>query len=261
MKKQILLSLLILSSIMLHSQNYFRLSTSPFQSNLDVSHLGNLSIGTTTSDGVLTVFKKDNAVFTVQNNFGRLQIAKANCNGCFHPTSKPGTAVFRNLGQSHNIILNMPNDNNDGSSNIRITDEVNHSSLVVFNNGKVTIGTQNYDSENYKLYVKDGIKTEKIKVEFANVNGWADYVFQLDYDLMPLDELEKFILKNKHLPEVPSAIEVVNNGVELKEMNVLLLKKVEELTLHLINLNDEIKKRDIKFEELSKKVSKLLFTR
>lgn len=86
----------------------------------------------------------------------------------------------------------------------------------------------------YRLFVKDGIKTEKIKVEIAANNGWADYVLKENYQLMPLKDLENFINEKGHLPEVPTTQEAIKNGIELKEMNILLLKKIEELTLHLI---------------------------
>lgn len=114
-------------------------------------------------------------------------------------------------------------------------------------NGKVLIGTwSNFsqtscsDCNNYKLFVKDGIRTEKIKVDIAADNGWADYVFDDNYELMDLKSLENFIKKNKHLPEVPTTNEAIEKGIELKEMNILLLKKVEELTLHVIDLNKKI---------------------
>lgn len=110
---------------------------------------------------------------------------------------------------------------------------------------KIGIGTNNVNCSNctgYRLFVKDGIKTEKVKVEIANINGWADYVFEKDYNLMPLKELESFVKKKKRLPEVPSASEAVSNGIELKEMNILLLKKVEELTLYILELNKRIEK-------------------
>lgn len=127
-------------------------------------------------------------------------------------------------------------------------------------NGKILMGLNAYNSSlascsdcnNYRLFVKDGIKTEKVKVEIASANGWADYVFSDSYKLLPLHEVKKFITLNKHLPEVPSADEVVKNGVELKEMNVLLLKKIEELTLHLIDLNEKLEKQNKKIEELEK---------
>ena len=70
--------------------------------------------------------------------------------------------------------------------------------------------------------------------------GWCDYVFEDQYDLRPLAEVEQFIQENKHLPEVPSEAEVTENGVKLGEMNAILLKKVEELTLYTIALKKEV---------------------
>ncbi|WP_370900130.1 hypothetical protein [Chryseobacterium gossypii] len=112
-------------------------------------------------------------------------------------------------------------------------------------NGKLLIGNYNQypscsDCDDYRVFIKNGIRTEKIKVDIAANNGWADYVFEKDYKLMPLKEIEKFILENGHLPEVPSTEEAIKNGIELKEMNILLLKKIEELTLHLIEQKKEI---------------------
>ncbi|PIQ35351.1 MAG: hypothetical protein COW63_00945 [Bacteroidetes bacterium CG18_big_fil_WC_8_21_14_2_50_41_14] len=63
---------------------------------------------------------------------------------------------------------------------------------------------------------------------------WGDYVFKPDYNLMPLNELSLFIKKNQHLPNVPSEKEVMVNGYGLAEMNEILLKKVEELTLYIL---------------------------
>ncbi|MDQ3290013.1 MAG: TMF family protein, partial [Bacteroidota bacterium] len=76
--------------------------------------------------------------------------------------------------------------------------------------------------------------------------GWCDYVFEEGYNLMPLYEVEKYINTNKHLPDVPSAAEVEKNGIEVGEMNATLLRKIEELTLHMIELkkeNDALKSR------------------
>ena len=73
-----------------------------------------------------------------------------------------------------------------------------------------------------------------------NVTCWPDYVFNKEYQLTPLNELEQFITENQHLPNVPSAAEVEANGVELGEMNALLLQKVEELTLYIIQLEKRL---------------------
>ena len=69
---------------------------------------------------------------------------------------------------------------------------------------------------------------------------------------MKLEKLEEFIKENNYLPEIPSAKEVVENGIELKEMNVKLLQKIEELTLYLIQQNKEIKELKLKIDTLDK---------
>ncbi len=90
----------------------------------------------------------------------------------------------------------------------------------------------------YDLYVKGGVRATTVKVD-AYVN-WPDYVFAPSYDLMSLKETEQFIDQNSHLPGVPSEAEVQKEGIELAEMNAILLKKVEELTLHLIELQKQV---------------------
>ena len=127
--------------------------------------------------------------------------------------------------------------------------ELNIGNWFVGNNVTIGIGlfsTQlpadgvSADGAKYKLFVKDGIRTEKIKVDISANNGWADYVFAKDYKLMPLKELDHFITTNGHLPEVPTTEEAIKNGIELKEMNILLLKKVEELTLYTLEQEKRI---------------------
>ncbi|GGG58227.1 hypothetical protein [Epilithonimonas arachidiradicis] len=144
---------------------------------------------------------------------------------------------------SNNILIGYETTVNTGS----ISNQLNIGNWIKGNNGTIGIGTSNLpadgiatDGNKYKLYVKDGIKTEKVKVDIAADNGWADYVFAKDYKLMPLKEVENYININGHLPEVPSTEEAIQNGIELKEMNILLLKKVEELTLHLIEQDKRI---------------------
>jgi hypothetical protein len=92
----------------------------------------------------------------------------------------------------------------------------------------------------YKLYVQTGILTEKVRVSVVNSGTWADYVFADKYALPALSEVSSFIHSNKHLPGVPSATEVEKNGVDLVEMDAVLLKKVEELTLYILEQNKRI---------------------
>jgi hypothetical protein len=94
----------------------------------------------------------------------------------------------------------------------------------------------------YRLYVQDGIMTEKLKVALRNSADWADYVFAPEYKLAPLEEVETFIKANKHLPNVPSAEEMATNGIDVTKTSAKLMEKIEELTLYIIELNKEINK-------------------
>jgi len=84
-----------------------------------------------------------------------------------------------------------------------------------------------------------------------------DYVFAPNYALRPLAEVERFVRQNSHLPEVPSAAEVAKDGLALGEMNATLLKKVEELTLYLIEQNKQILEQKNLINEQNKRIEKL----
>ncbi|NMN37159.1 hypothetical protein [Pedobacter sp. SG918] len=101
-------------------------------------------------------------------------------------------------------------------------------------NGNLGLGTT--DTKGFKLAVNGKIRAHEIKVEATN---WPDYVFEEGYKVETLEGLESYIKVNKHLPDIPDAKEVKENGVELGEMNKLLLKKIEELTLYVIELKKE----------------------
>lgn len=100
---------------------------------------------------------------------------------------------------------------------------------------RVGIGTTNPDI-GFMLSVNGKIRAKEIVVE----TGWADFVFKDNYELMSLADLEDFIYRNNHLPGIPTEEEVINNGVSVGEMNSKLFQKVEELTLYVIQLNNEI---------------------
>lgn len=93
-------------------------------------------------------------------------------------------------------------------------------------------------ASDYDLYVEGGIRATTVKVDAYS--NWPDYVFENNYDLQSLEQMEQYITKHKHLPGVPSAKEVGEEGIELAEMNAILLRKIEELTLHLIDLKKEV---------------------
>lgn len=111
-------------------------------------------------------------------------------------------------------------------------------SLYLHNNGNVSIGSNAGTDPNYKLSVDGAMRAREIEV---NLSSWADFVFEDDYQLAPLSEVEAYIEENNHLPNVPSANEVTENGVNLGEMDAILLRKIEELTLYTIELSKEVK--------------------
>ncbi|MBN9297728.1 MAG: hypothetical protein J0I41_11980 [Filimonas sp.] len=117
--------------------------------------------------------------------------------------------------------------------------------------GNVGVGTL-YPTE--KLSVDGNIRSRKVIV---TQTGWSDYVFDLSYKLPSLDSVAAFVQENKHLPEVPSAATVIKEGLDVGEMQKLLLQKIEELTLYVIGL----KKNDDKLQEeninLKKEIEKL----
>ena len=117
--------------------------------------------------------------------------------------------------------------------------------------GKVGINTDNnfYGDYDYALAVKGGILTSEVFVK--EVDEWHDYVFSDDYKLMSLSDLESYICDNGHLPDLPSAEEVVGNGYNVAEMEGLLLKKIEELTLYTIELQRQLQQQQEIIERLN----------
>jgi len=126
--------------------------------------------------------------------------------------------------------------------------------FVIDNGGNIGIGTA--DPQGYKLAVNGGMIATSVKVKaYAN---WPDYVFGKGHELMPLADLKAYVDKNQHLPEIPSAAEVEKNGQDLGEINKILVKKVEELTLYLIEKDKEDKARQKEVDELKMQVALLL---
>lgn len=123
-------------------------------------------------------------------------------------------------------------------------------------NSYVCIGTSsNTDgSDIYKLSVAGKVRAHEVKV----YNTWADYVFEEDYNLKPLTEVEEFIAENGHLPNVPSAAEVEEKGIELGEMTKIQQEKIEELTLYLIQQQKENQELKKELNELKALVNKVI---
>jgi hypothetical protein len=95
----------------------------------------------------------------------------------------------------------------------------------------------NTTSGEHNISVNGWVVAKKVMVQTTD---WADHVFEENYPLATLEQVESFIKENKHLPEIPSEKEVLENGIDTGEMNRLLLQKVEELTLYVIKQQKQI---------------------
>lgn len=158
-------------------------------------------------------------------------------------SSAPGSATrltivpYKHL---NNWILNVRDTSSDAF--LDIVYGTTHQMTFKWNTG-IGIGTNN---PQYKLDVNGTIRAKEIKVE----TGWADFVFAPDYNLPSLEEVEAHIKAHKHLEGIPSEADVKENGVDLGEMNVKLLQKVEELTLYMIQQKKEIESLKMEVQQL-----------
>lgn len=155
------------------------------------------------------------------------------------PTSNMGNFFMFLADATGNVGINTSN------PTARLTVNGN---MLVGDPGTVTLPA------GYKLYVETGILTEKVKIAVKNSIDWADYVFANDYKLKGLDEVEKYITENKHLPNVPSAEEVVEQGIDVGKMDAKLLEKIEELTLYLIEQKKTIDAQQLQLLEIKKQL-------
>ncbi len=132
--------------------------------------------------------------------------------------------------------------------------------LLLDHRGLVCIGSNsgvnwgNYAND-YKLYVATGIRTEKIRVDLKS--SWPDFVFNKHYSLRSLSEVETYITANHHLPDVPSEQTVKAEGMDLGEMQGVLLRKIEELTLYLIDLEKQQKQTAAENLQLQSEIAQL----
>ena len=164
------------------------------------------------------------------------------------------TSFYTNVEVLKNNIrlrFGLDNDNNYGwigttSNNGCYFGAGSHATMFMDTNYRVYIGLNASEVGNvreelqnkYRLFVKQGVLAEDYGI--APISTWSDFVFNKDYYLKPLSEVEKFISINKHLPDVPSAKEVSEKGYSQHEINKALLQKVEELTLYVIEQQKKI---------------------
>lgn len=229
----------------------------PFKS-LIISSIGNMGIGRDPEN--------DFSIDVIGNirNSGNVAIGSTsvdNVQGWNKVLDLSGIGNAKLLVRSNNVKTGIFSHDTWPGSIGRIGTETNHELrlmvgygndvMSLFPNGNVGIGTTNTGS--YKLAVEGTIGARKLKVTQTT---WADDVFKPAYKLKSLKEVEHFILKNKHLPGVPSEKQVMGNDIDVADTQALLLKKIEELTLYVI----ELKKENVIQSEAILKMSNIIKT-
>jgi hypothetical protein len=252
---------------------------------------GNVGIGTTTPDALLALSKADNTNYNLHitnvggsakgalisgGNTGSdatlLRVTNAantsnfftvtdgnsyfeNGNVGVGTTNPYGTLDVKVATDQHIVFSHNTNGTFANSPGIVCLNDANSSytplgfyaSYYFFGGGNIGIGTQNPDS---KLTVNGKVHSTEVLVDLL-VTG-PDYVFKKNYNLPSLAYVEAYTEKNHHLPDVPAAAEMKKNGINVAEMNMTLLKKVEELTLYMIELNKTVKEQQKEIERLKK---------
>ncbi|MFW0739846.1 hypothetical protein [Flavobacterium sp. T12S277] len=194
-----------------------------------ITDTGNVGIGEAKPESKL-ILKDNNQVLSFLTN--------QKLNGTWPPVAEMTTMTIQSSGLS--------------SGNIAFATG-NTEMMRIQANGNVGIGLVNPTN---KLDVNGTIHSKEVKVDLS---GWPDYVFKKEYTLPTLEEVEKHITEKGHLKNIPSEEEVLKNGINLGEMNIKLLQKIEEMTLYMIEQNkkiNDLQRENKKLDDLEKKFEK-----
>ena len=229
------------------------------QENMTILSNGNVGIGQTAPIVKLQV----NGPFITSNiNTANLDPSNNNTSGIQNISFLSGTGQMlagwnRSGGEGEaDFIANRSTGTNGGFAFYDYNNSNVQTELMrVRSTGQVLIGVSNFaTSPQYSngvnmLAVAGGIETDAITVKLQGA-PWPDYVFKPKYTLQPLSEVKAYIDQNHHLPEMPSEADIYKNGQNLGEMNKLLVKKVEELTLYMMEINKKLIKQEVRIKQL-----------
>jgi hypothetical protein len=186
----------------------------------------------TNGDGLKVIANSIGNAFAINNTSGGIYTVRNDGRVAIGNTTSPDYAKLNinmnGTGQAINVY-----DVTSGNTN-----KVN---FRVDNSGKTIIGYQTQNSNGNHANALCTVNGKFVAREmYVTIFNWSDFVFNKDYKLMPLNEVEQFILKNKHLPDVPSENDIKKSDMNIAEINATLLQKVEELYLYTIDLKKEL---------------------
>lgn len=177
---------------------------------------------------------KDGIVETTLANVSTYQVIGLTASTAYSFTVSALDAAGNESPVSNAVSITTDASSGGGGGGSSVWTEANS---VASYSGDVAVGTASVPT-GYKMAIDGKLITEEVKVQLSG--NWPDYVFKEDYALPTLEEIQKYIKEKGHLPNIPSAEEVKDHGMELGEMNRLLLEKIEELTLYILQLKEEI---------------------
>ena len=215
------------------------LGTEDNQYSLWVQQNGNIGIGTTTPSAKLHI----SGYVTNKDNHKIAAILSSSYNNWVHfGGSKSGR--IRGSNEGYLVVDSYPTGtNNRLYLNLSSSGDV----AIAYGGGNVGIGII---FPSHKLHVNGNIKASSF---ISDTKTYADFVFKPDYNLKSLNDVEQFIKNNGHLPDIPSEKEALKNGIDLTEMNVKLLQKIEELTLYSIDQEKRIQDLENKLDDFINK--------
>ena len=204
-----------------------------------------LSWTAATDDTAVTSYKvyKDAALETTLGNVLSYQVTGLTAATAYNFTVTALDAAGNESVVSNTLAITTNPASGGGSGHWSLNNQD-----VYYNTGNVGIGTTTPDE---KLAVNGHIHAKEIRVD---LNNWPDYVFTKSYDLPTLKQVEKYIKNKGHLPNIPSAKEVEENGILLGDMNAKLLEKIEELTLYILQQQRKIDKKDTVILDLEERL-------
>ncbi|MGY5351112.1 hypothetical protein ACXGQW_00825 [Wenyingzhuangia sp. IMCC45533] len=221
-----------------------------------IKNNGNIGIGITTPNAKLHINNGNNSYGSILANANESKFSLYTKTLTTQPTDV----------ESFRLGLKYDNDENNGfisfyrgqsgSGGFLGFSTFGAERVRITRNGDVGIGT--IDTKGYKLGVNGKIAATEVKV--ALYNNWADFVFDKNYNLPTLTEVENYIREKGHLKDIPNAEEVKNNGIHLGEMDTKLLQKIEELTLYAIEQGKKIKELELlnlRLIQIQKRLEKL----
>ncbi len=220
-------------------------------SNMIVADNGNVGVGVGTSSPRSKFYVKKGVSGGTSHGFSTLTVEGASNEMISILTPNNKTAYFGFSDSDDDYVGGMQYEH--ANDRLIFRSNNHNADMVIDKNGNVGIGTT--DTQGFKLGVNGRIAATEVKV--AKYEHWADFVFEEDYDLPTLKEVEKHIEEKGHLENIPSAEEVKKDGFFLGEMDAKLLRKIEELMLYTIEQEKELKKQEVRAKSQQEKMKQL----